>query len=312
VPSPSVTVILPTYNSAQFVSRAIDSVLNQRGDYDLELIIVDDCSSDDTVPLVRGRYGSDSHVNLIVSERNVGPGAARNQALACAKGKWLALIDADDAWTPGRLAALLPLCTAEVDLLFDNLIGFDQVAGIQTGLLFPTLPQPMTVAALAADRALGSTFNYGYLKPLIRHDFLRRTRVRYPEARISEDLLFYLELLISRARTRTTDEGYYVYTTSLGQVSGRASTISATIPDDELVANLLDGLTAKYRDQLAADELIAISSRAEQLRRTAPVARLYHNWTKGRYLAVARQCLADRTARNHLAGALCRRLLRTR
>jgi succinoglycan biosynthesis protein ExoO len=103
----SVTVILPTYNSASFVSRAIDSVLGQQGDHRLELIIVDDCSTDVTVELIKQRYGADARVKVIVSERNGGPGIARNLALAEAKGDWIALIDADDAWTADRLSALL-------------------------------------------------------------------------------------------------------------------------------------------------------------------------------------------------------------
>ena len=309
--TPSISIILPTHNSASFVSRAIDSVLNQEGDHELELIIVDDLSNDETVPLINQRYTADSRVNLIIAEQNGGPGTARNLGLAEARGEWIGLIDADDAWTADRLTGLIPLCTAEVDVLFDNLTGYDHAAGTTTGSLFPSLPDRMTVEAMAADRVPGSRFNFGYLKPLIRHDFLRRARIRYPSARISEDLLFYLEILINGARTRTTGDAFYIYTTSVGQISGRSSTISATVPDDELVADLLDDLAIKYRDCLNADDLRAISSRAGRLRRLAPVNRLYQNWTKGRYLAVARQCLVDRIARKHLVAALSRRLRST-
>jgi succinoglycan biosynthesis protein ExoO len=310
--SPSLSVILPTHNSAPFVSRAIDSVLSQHGDHPLELIIVDDCSSDGTVQFINQRYGSDPRVNVIASKQNAGPGAARNQALARAKGEWIGLIDADDAWLVDRLSVLLPLCTKDVDILFDNVIGYDHAAGVRTGLLFPTLPERMTILAMAADRAPGSTFNYGYLKPLIRRDFLRRTEIKYPEIRISEDLLFYLEILINHARAKTTSEGFYIYTTSLGQISRSRSTLSATSPNDALVSNLLDRLAAKYADQLNADELDAISSRIDRLRRTASVSRLYDNWTKGDYLGVARQCLANRTVRKHLIRAISKRLFRTR
>jgi succinoglycan biosynthesis protein ExoO len=304
----AVSIILPTHNSAPFVSRAIDSVLAQQGDHPIELIIVDDCSSDDTAQLIADRYGSDPRVVFIASERNGGPGAARNKALARARGEWIGLLDADDAWTSDRLSALLPLCTEEVDVLFDNIIGYDQAAEVKTGLLFPALPQQMTVKAMAADRAPGSKFNFGYLKPLVRRDFLRRMEVRYPEVRISEDLLFYLEIVISGARTRTTNDGFYIYTTTLGQISGRPSTLSTSIPDDELVSDLLDRLAAKYRSELEADDLDAIASRADRLRRLAPVSRLHEDWTEGRYLAVAWQCVAEPVARRHLARALARRL----
>jgi glycosyltransferase involved in cell wall biosynthesis len=309
-PRPSVSVILPTHNSASFVSRAIDSVLHQEGDHSLELIIVDDRSGDDTAGHIRQRYGSDDRIVLIASDRNAGPGAARNLALARAKGEWIGLIDADDAWTTDRLSALLPLCTTDVDVVFDNIIGFDQAGGVETGPLFPALPEQMTVPAMASDPAPGSKFDFGYLKPLVHRDFLRRTGIRYPEIRISEDLLFYLEILINGARANSTNEGFYVYTTSRGQVSRRRSTLSATIPDALLVSDLLDELAVKYAGQLDLAETDAISSRADQLRRLAPVNRLYENWVDGRYFAVARQCLGDPSARKHLIGAFFKRLRR--
>ena len=309
--SPMVSVVLPTYNAAPFVSRAIESILRQEGGHALELIIVDDRSHDGTHQFIQRRYGSDPRVHLIISDRNAGPGAARNQAIDQATGRWIGLIDADDAWTPDRMSNLLPLCGEAVDIVFDNLIGYDQAAGARTGSLFPSLPDRMTVAAMAADRVPGSRFNFGYLKPLIRRDFLRRAQIRYPTARISEDLLFYLEILVNDAQTRTADEAYYVYTTSVGEISGRSSGVSATVPDDELVGGLLDDLADKYRDRLEADDLKAISSRADRLRRLASVNRLYQDWIKGRYLAVARQCLVDRTARQHLVTALSKRLRRT-
>ena len=286
--------------------------MNQDGDHPLELIIVDDSSADGTVRLIQQLYGSDPRVRLIACERNVGPGEARNQGLATAGGEWIALIDADDAWTENRLSRLLPLCTAEVDVLFDNLIGYDEPADVVTGLLFACLPASMTIAAMAADRVRGSKFNYGYLKPLIRRDFLRRTDSRYPEVRISEDLLFYLELLIKGARTKTTDEGFYLYTTSFGQVSGRSSALSSTVPNDELVANSLDSLAARYRHRLDHEDLDAISGRADRLRQYASLNCLYDKWKKRRYFAAARQFLADPPVRKQLAQALVRRVLRAR
>jgi len=303
-----VSVVLPTYNSASFVSRAIESILHQEGGHALEVIILDDCSRDGTPQLIRQRHGSDPRVHLTIADRNAGPGSARNRAINQARGRWIALIDADDAWSADRLSNLLPLCSEAVDIVFDNLIGYDEAAQARTGLLFPALPPQITVADMAADRVSGSKFNFGYLKPLVRRDFLRRTQIHYPAIRISEDLLFYLEMLIHGARTRTTSEAYYIYTTNVGQSSGRSSTNSATVPDDELVGNLLDELAAKYGRRLNADDLKAISDRADRLRRLAPVNRLYQYWITGQYLAAARLCLVDNAARQHLLRAAARRL----
>lgn len=306
----AVSVILPTFNCSQFVSRAIDSVLRQQGDHWLELIVADDCSSDDTVAHIRDGFGSDGRLRFSLAERNAGPGAARNRGIAAATGDWIALIDADDAWAENRLSALSSLCAQGADLIFDNIIGYDQASEASSGLLFPFLPEEMSVPAMAEDPAPGSKFNYGYLKPLIRRGFLEETKVRYPEVRVSEDLLFYLELLIKGARTSTTDQAFYVYTTKIGQRSKRRSTFSVTAPDSELVARLLDQLAAKYRSELREDELEAIESRAQRLRRLASANELYHHWFDGDYLAVARQCLTDAAARRHVMRTLADRLRR--
>jgi succinoglycan biosynthesis protein ExoO len=292
-PQPAISVILPTFNSAPFVSRAIDSVLSQEGEHKVELIIADDCSSDDTVAFIRTRYGSDPRLKLIVCDRNGGPGAARNRAIAASTGKWIGLIDADDAWAPNRISALWPLCARSVDLVFDNIIGYDQAAGVSTGPLFPSLPSRMSVPAMAAHASPGSKFNYGYLKPLIRHNLLARSNIKYRELKVSEDLFFYLELLINGAKAATTNEGFYLYTTTIGQRSKRRSSATTTVPDSELMAGELDRIIAEYRTRLPTDELEALTFRARRIRELAPINRLYHNWMKGDYPAVARQCLTD-------------------
>src|SRR5579859_6948520 len=98
--APAVSVILPTYNRAHLLPRAIASVLGQSF-RDFELIVVDDGSKDDTVGLMRSY--DDPRIVFLPPERNLGDAGARMRGIACARGEWLAFQDSDDEWLPDRL-----------------------------------------------------------------------------------------------------------------------------------------------------------------------------------------------------------------
>lgn len=95
-----VSVILPVYNAEKHVSEAIESVLNQSHDI-LELIIVDDASSDGSLNRIRGF--DDPRIMRIELKENRGAGNARNKGIELAKGRYIAFIDADDIWLKDKL-----------------------------------------------------------------------------------------------------------------------------------------------------------------------------------------------------------------
>ena len=101
--SPRISVITPAYNADQYVKRVTRSVLSQR-DVDLEWIIVDDCSTDNTLVEIRAEVGDDPRVRLIRASRNGGVSEARNLALAHAVGEYVCFLDVDDSWAPDKLA----------------------------------------------------------------------------------------------------------------------------------------------------------------------------------------------------------------
>jgi len=99
--SPVVSVIIPTYNRAHFLGETIQSVLNQTYK-DFEIVIVDDGSTDKTEELVKSF--SDGRLRYIKLGKNTGSSAApRNAGLKAASGKYIALLDSDDAWLPNKL-----------------------------------------------------------------------------------------------------------------------------------------------------------------------------------------------------------------
>jgi glycosyltransferase involved in cell wall biosynthesis len=98
--SSPVSVIIPTYNRAHLVGRAIRSVLAQTYE-DWECIMVDDCSTDDTEAVVKGF--SDPRIRYVRREKNGGGSAARNTGIREARGKYLAFLDSDDEWRTQKL-----------------------------------------------------------------------------------------------------------------------------------------------------------------------------------------------------------------
>lgn len=109
---PIVSVIMPAYNSEQHIASAIRSVLCQTID-NLELIIIDDCSEDSTVDIVRRIESEDSRVKLYCNSRNMGAAATRNYGLDVCKGEYVALLDSDDIWYPTKLEVQLALAVHE-------------------------------------------------------------------------------------------------------------------------------------------------------------------------------------------------------
>ena len=96
---PLVSVIIPVYNGERFLSAALDSVFAQ--DYrPIEVIVVDDGSTDRTAEIARG-YPEARHIY----QANQGPGATRNTGIAAARGEFIAFLDADDIWLPNKLIA---------------------------------------------------------------------------------------------------------------------------------------------------------------------------------------------------------------
>jgi len=96
-----VSVIMPSYNTAKYIAESIESVLHQTYPY-WELIIVDDCSTDDTDGVV-ANYLSDTRIRYLKNKENSGAAISRNYALREAKGKWIAFLDSDDVWLPEKL-----------------------------------------------------------------------------------------------------------------------------------------------------------------------------------------------------------------
>lgn len=100
--TPLVSIITPTYNSEKFIADTIRSVLNQTYSH-WEMILVDDCSFDDTEKIITEFQAKDSRILFYKLNKNAGAGVARNQAITMANGRFIAFLDSDDLWKPEKL-----------------------------------------------------------------------------------------------------------------------------------------------------------------------------------------------------------------
>lgn len=215
--APKVSVVMPAYKAAAFIGLAIDSVRAQTLQ-DWELIIVDDCSPDDTAAVAIAAAGGDPRIRLVKAAQNGGVARARNLGNSHATGDWIAVLDSDDAFEPTRLEALLAAAEkAGLDLIADDmlLVQFEALMGEGASYLGPVATdlKPVDLPAwLEGNRAGMKTPMLGYLKPVVRREFLLRHNVSYvPELRVAEDCWFVADLLACGARFAILPAPLYRY-----------------------------------------------------------------------------------------------------
>ena len=123
-----VSVIIPTYNRIKLLGEAIESVLAQRVE-SLEIIVADDGSTDETGAWLEERYPQARHLVLF----HAGVSTARNRGVEAAQGKWIAFLDSDDCWVPGKLKTQLEVAETLVEptLVFGHYIEFSDAQGDQ-------------------------------------------------------------------------------------------------------------------------------------------------------------------------------------
>ena len=145
-----VSVIVPTYNRAQFLPNAVKSIINQEYD-NIEIIIVDDGSTDNTQTVVSSLQKEYSWINYYLNERTKGPSGARNTGLLKATGDFMAFLDSDDIWLEHHLSKGMEIFSKypEIDVLFGNFISVDYYSGEQ---LFNFFDQKKVLHTLKATQ----------------------------------------------------------------------------------------------------------------------------------------------------------------
>ncbi len=260
-PDASVTVLIAAYNAEAFISRAIESALLQTLPA-AEILIVDDASTDGTANFIESLAADNPKIRLLRLEKNGGPSAARNAGIDAAIGDWIAVLDADDAFYPDRLADMVQTGLNEnADIVLDNFSYYDVASN---SIWPPSLKVYDAIETIGVEtyvekaRPYNAETDYGLLKPLFKKSFLNQHNLRYPVfSRHGEDFLFMVSALLESAKCVLTRKAGYIYTS-------RASGFSRTI--------INYGTMQEHSRQLMADRRVEgnsvlIANLQERIRR---------------------------------------------
>lgn len=300
-----VSVIVPAFNAADTIAETVASVIAQTLT-DIEIIVIDDASTDDTAAAVAALMVGEPRLSLLRQPVNRGPSAARNVGIAAARGRWLALLDADDGYTPDRLATLVALAEVQhADLCSDNLLLCPETLAAVGQPMIPRAvvdaPRPLKLAEFIARNVADPRYpgmNFGFLKPIMRREFVVRHGIAYNESvRFAEDFALYVDCLLAGARWWLSPAAGYQYRQRLGTL-----THIQTVAD---LAALRRKLAVLQATTPPGSELARLIARHQRV-----VAKSYHYRAftdalkQRRHLAAARALVAERASASLIVAEL--------
>lgn len=213
---PWISVVMPVYNAQDYLADSIESVLNQSF-RDLELIVVDDCSSDNSREVCKRYVEQDERVRLIQLKENIGAGMARNRGIQAASGRYLAFMDADDTIETG-------LYKKAVDASEDGRV--DMIVWGATERFYnsdgdvvsenPILPEKgiwkekREIASEALTLEKNTLLGYQWNK-LYRRETAEKYEIRFEKAVLYEDFFFTIRMLEHSESLAAVDTAGYIY-----------------------------------------------------------------------------------------------------
>ncbi len=196
-----ISVIMPVYNSEAYLDVAINSVLSQN--VDLEIIAVDDCSTDSSRNILLEISERDSRVKAYFNESNIGVASVRNKALGFAEGEYVAFCDSDDILPSGAYAALI-----------SEACGYDIVVGAHADLYDDGTTDPVCrVNKNDRESLFKSLFTVSCLwTKLIRREFITSNGLSFdPKMKIGEDVVFLANAVTKDPKHKVIDDLVYYH-----------------------------------------------------------------------------------------------------
>ena len=196
-----VSIIVPVYNAGAYIEETIDMVRAQTYE-NWELILVDDCSEDESRKKIEGRQEQD-RIRLIAKKSNEGAARARNTGIEAARGRYIAFLDADDVWAPEKLEKELAFMESRQAAFVFTAYEFGDEKARGTGRVVHVPP------VLSYEKALSRTVIFTSTV-LLDTQKTGRERIRMPEVK-SEDTATWWKLLRSGFTACGLDEVLTVY-----------------------------------------------------------------------------------------------------
>lgn len=205
-----ISVIMPAYNGAAVIERAVRSIINQSF-RDWELIVMDDCSIDSTPEVVRAIAAVDSRIRFLRLSSNMGQGAARLQGVAAARGEYLAFIDQDDVMAPEALSRMWKRADqTDADIVVMGTRRMSRSGWLRLPLFDPAkfFKKPVyTTRELLPHLLRRDGFPCTQWDRLYRRDFVEESR--HVDEPIGEDLIFNLKIMARDGRVAWVDYNGY-------------------------------------------------------------------------------------------------------
>ena len=190
---------------------------------EIEILVADDCSTDDSAAVAERLAAEDPRIRVLRQSPNGGKPRAMNVMMEAARGEWVAVLDADDAYHPQRLERLVRAAEAAgVDMAADNLFYVD--AGVDRALRTGFDPADgqriIGTRELIGTTSTFASFDYGVLKPVVRRAFMQQHVLAYYEhTRLAEDFYYLLNFFVAGGRCCLLSEALYYWTMPFGTVS---------------------------------------------------------------------------------------------
>ncbi len=228
--SPVVTIAIPVLNSAATLGRCLRSAMAQTM-RDIEILVIDDASTDGSADVADLLARDDARIRVIRLSANGGKARAMNLATSEARGRWLAVLDADDAIDPTRLAVLIAAADAQgAQFVADNMhyIDPDDMCPRRTGFPAFSGSRILSLEELLRTTSSLADFDLGLLKPIVLRRFLIEQDIAYHEqARLAEDFYFLLSFLAAGGQACLVGEPLYRWTLPFSTARRRWTTTGA-------------------------------------------------------------------------------------
>ncbi len=222
-----VSILISTYNKGEFIENTLSSILNQTLDkHDFELIVVDDCSTDNTLSIVSSKIEEFSNYKLVQLDENSGtPAKPRNLAIDLSIGKFLMFVDGDD-WLPldavANLYNLVKLNKTDYATGLTKYVYNDHFG--RSGVALSKISQKR----MDLKNCRKSFYHLAPAGRMIKADIIKKNHIRFPEMIFAEDLQFFAEVFFNINKLSTTQDVVYCanrYTENVSLVRSKESTI---------------------------------------------------------------------------------------
>ena len=293
-PCPIVSVIMANHNGGSFIDDALASCRRQTLK-DIEIIVIDDASTDNSVERIEWFVRQDARIILIRMTTQMGPAEARNQGLLTARGTWLAVMDSDDIMHPQRLSQLVAAgILYSADIVADNQLVFDNDRLASARPLLPDRTSPFNGPVSITDYIYSNCLSQksiplGYLKPLILSSVIKKGTYLYNTTlQIAEDYDLVARLLLDGATFRVVPQMTYFYRRHSKSTSHR---LTRTALVSMLAAN--DLRDDRYAIGACSSTAVhdALSCRHKSIQKAIAFEDLVSTIKSGRYLEALRHCV---------------------